>query len=212
MAEETNGRVTLDDEDAFARFIERACDETREAFQTAETFVVDLANLARERCEEVRRAREDDEPIARFGAVATRADAFAREMDAVAGVVRPHDACVVIDVSSVVCELRAAAMGAMESAAATAVEWASASTQEVAHELTRLKLEERDDKSERAREMRKDTRSLADAYATLKASRAAIPDLHVAAFDDLEREIDAFARDVAVDDDRGDDDGTEDTK
>ena len=212
MAEETNGRVTLDDEDAFARFIERACDETREAFQTAETFVVDLVNLARERCEEVRRAREDDEPIARFGAVATRADAFAREMDAVAGVVRPHDACVVIDVSSVVCELRAAAMGAMESAAATAVEWASARTQEVAHALTRLKLEERDDKSERAREMRKDTRSLADAYATLKASRAAIPDLHVAAFDDLEREIDAFARDVAADDDRGDDDGTEDTK
>ena len=212
MAEETNGRVTLDDEDAFARFIERACDETREAFQTAETFVVDLVNLARERCEEVRRAREDDEPIARFGAVATRADAFAREMDAVAGVVRPHDACVVIDVSSVVCELRAAAMGAMESAAATAVEWASARTQEVAHALTRLKLEERDDKSERAREMRKDTRSLADAYATLKASRAAIPDLHVAAFDDLEREIDAFARDVAVDDDRGDDDGTEETK
>ena len=83
MAEETNGRVTLDDEDAFARFIERACDETREAFQTAETYVVDLVNLARERCEEVRRAREDDEPIARFGAVATRADAFAREMDAV---------------------------------------------------------------------------------------------------------------------------------
>jgi len=77
--------------------------------------------------------------------------------------------------------------------------------------LTRLKLEERDDKSERAREMRKDTRSLADAYATLKASRAAIPDLHVAAFDDLEREIDAFARDAA-DDDRGDDDGTEETK
>ena len=212
MAEETNGRVTLDDEDAFARFIERACDETREAFQTAETFVMDLVNLARERCEEVRRAREDDEPIARFGAVATRADAFAREMDAVAGVVRPHDACVVVDVSSVVCELRAAAMGAMESAAATAVEWASARTQEVAHALTRLKLEERDDKSERAREMRKDTRSLADAYATLKASRAAIPDLHVAAFDDLEREIDAFARDVAADDDRGDDDGTEDTK
>ena len=208
MAEETNGRVTLDDEDAFARFIERACDETREAFQTAETFVVDLVNLARERCEEVRRAREDDEPIARFGAVATRADAFAREMDAVAGVVRPHDACVVIDVSSVVCELRAAAMGAMESAAATAVEWASARTQEVAHALTRLKLEERDDKSERVREMQKDTRSLADAYATLKASRAAIPDLHVAAFDDLEREIDAFA----ADDDRGDDDGTEDTK
>ena len=212
MAEETNGRVTLDDEDAFARFIERACDETREAFQTAETYVVDLVNLARERCEEVRRAREDDEPIARFGAVATRADAFAREMDAIAGVVRPHDACVVVDVSSVVCELRAAAMGAMESAAATAVEWASASTQEVAHALTRLKLEERDDKSERAREMRKDTRSLADAYATLKASRAAIPDLHVAAFDDLEREIDAFARDVAADDDRDDDDGTEDTK
>lgn len=212
MAEETNGRVTLDDEDAFARFIERACDETREAFQTAETFVVDLVNLARERCEDVRRAREDDEPIARFGAVATRADAFAREMDAVAGVVRPHDACVVVDVSSVVCELRTAAMAAMESAAATAVEWASASTQEVAHALTRLKLEERDDKSERAREMRKDTRSLADAYATLKASRAAIPDLHVAAFDDLEREIDAFARDVAADDDRGDDDGTEDTK
>ena len=212
MAEETNGRVTLDDEDAFARFIERACDETREAFQTAETFVVDLVNLARERCEEVRRAREDDEPIARFGAVATRADAFAREMDAVAGVVRPHDACVVVDVSGVVCELRTAAMAAMESAAATAVEWASASTQEVAHALTRLKLEERDDKSERAREMRKDTRSLADAYATLKASRAAIPDLHVAAFDDLEREIDAFARDVAADDDRGDDNGTEDTK
>ena len=42
-------------------------------------------------------------------------------------------------------------------------------------------------------------------------SRAAIPDLHVAAFDDLEREIDAFVRDVAADD-RGDDDGTEDTK
>jgi len=118
----------------------------------------------------------------------------------------------VVDVSSVVCELRTAAMAAMESAAATAVEWASASTQEVAHALTPLKLEERDDKSERAREMRKDTRSLADAYATLKASRAAIPDLHVAAFDDLEREIDAFVRDVAADDVRGDDDGTEDTK
>lgn len=205
VAGETNGRATLDDEDAFARLIDRACEETREAFRIARDYVVDVVTRARERCEDVRRSREDEGPIERFGGVATRADAFAR--DAIpTGIVRPLDGCVAIDVTNVARELRAAAMSAMEAAAATAVEWASQETQRVARALTRLKLEERDavDKAARAREIRDETRSLAEAYATLKASRAAkIPDLHVAAFDALEREIDAYARDVAADEDAG---------
>ena len=209
VAGETNGRVTLDDEDAFARLMDRACEETREAFRTARDCVLDVVTRARERCEDVRRSREDEGPIERFGGVATRADAFAR--DAIStGIVRPLDGCVAIDVTNVARELRAAAMAAMESAAATAVEWASQETQRVARSLTRLKLEERDavDKAARAKEIREETRALADAYATLKASRAAkIPDLHVAAFDALEREIDAYARDVAADED---DDAIED--
>jgi len=206
-ARKTNGRATLDDEDAFARLIDRACEETREAFRTARDYIVDVLTRARERCEDVHRSREDEGPIERFGGVATRADAFAR--DAIpTGIVRTLGGCVAIDVTNVACALRAAAMAAIESAAATAVEWASQETQRVARELTRLKLEERDvvHKAAREKEIRDETRSLADAYATLKTSRAAkIPDLHVAAFDALEREIDAYARDDA------DDAGAEDT-
>ena len=191
--------------------IERAARAIRDVFATAQAAAVTLSAPLRARAEHVaaesldynsnsNNEEEDNGLISQFISISSRAHDLKRDMDKCTSV---REKCVDVDMSSVKRTLRPPVDAALAASASCAVDRVSDASQNIATQLTRLKLMRasattEDDvatttRRECVRTLRENAKRIENAYAEFRARGVSVPELHVAAFVALEPELESLA-------------------